>query len=365
VALHTRLRVGITKRGSRRCATSANSKLSVCRGKHLRALLRAFKQGSGYSTDGSILARQSDLIFQSCATSRIHSVTSVDSYGSSLHPGASKATEENTMEPTAPSGTSAPRLSVAGFCLDRSQLSFVRAGKEAQQQSPRHNKHLSWSDLPVVERSALEQLPADVPLSLSLHAPLATELYDSFVHENPSFELEKATPQSAPESDSDSSSREQSRGADDDDGEDGSVIINEGPSLDLFGSGTTDVARASLEAASTGEPLVQHTSSTSDGTSRAIAAPPSSCVGADTRDAAGNGPGPVAEGEEPNALPAAAAPPESKKMGNSVSFQVQNHKGLHRHKSSNYSQVLDARVDDWCAPASCTGIAYCALQHIS
>ena len=41
-----------------------------------------------------------------------------------------------------------------------------------------------------------------------------------------------------------------------------------------------------------------------------------------------------------------------KKMNNSVSFRVQQQaekRAHHRHKSSNYSRLLDVRVDDWCA----------------
>lgn len=57
---------------------------------------------------------------------------------------------------------------------------------------------------------------------------------------------------------------------------------------------------------------------------------------------------PLAEGEEGDAL---AGKEGAVKRTPSVSFDTSGERrGLHRHKSSNYSRLLDYRFDEWCAP---------------
>jgi hypothetical protein len=359
-----------------------NLGFSAFRGKHLRALLRAFKQGGGYSTDGSVHTRHSDLMFRSVATSHGHSLTSLDSFVDSHHHGGSKASDSDRMEPAIHrdierfvgggdgAGTRSPvglPVSTTGRRLDRSQLSFLRANK-GRPQSTKHEKHLSWSDMQYCDPRSLDQLPSSLPLSLSLREPLTMVPDGSLVDiprflNNPSFHAEPlpllqcsqngCNVGSCASSSRDQSQAMQSRAVEDDDGESGSVIIHDGLSLDtsVGAPAMGDASQALLESSSTASTLVKVPSSSADAASRdrVVTNPTSSWTSSDVREDAGQRRGPVAEAYEPIALPSAVAFQDPKKPSNSVSFQVQGGKNLHRHKSSNYSRVLDIRVDDWCA----------------
>ena len=54
----------------------------------------------------------------------------------------------------------------------------------------------------------------------------------------------------------------------------------------------------------------------------------------------------IAEGEEKRGKSTSTSERPS-----GVSFSPETKRNLHRHKSSNYSRLLDFRLDDWCAPA--------------
>ena len=339
----------------------------LCRGKHLRALLKAFRQGTCTSVEGSVHARPSDISSRHTHVGRVHSVASVSSFDDNASTrGSFREVEELAPDPALAAAAAAAVASYgpaarrgSGRRLDRSQLSLLshNALSAPPGAVPAPAKH-SWSDMQCPEplqlaRSAggeLGEMPSGLPLNLSLQdvppAPMCGL-----------WSLTGAAP--APPGSSAASH-----------GESGSVIVHadtdSAASLDASGSVIIheDHDQVSLNPVSTGGSSLPDLMRLESAPSLSARSPLSQLAAHATPQAprGDGGAGPVGEGaeggpgkgERDGGGEGVSWAPGSKKTS-SVRFRTQPRGTLHRHKSSNYSHLLDVRVDDWCAAAPVSG----------
>jgi hypothetical protein len=305
------------------------------RGKHLRALLKAFKPGGGgHSAESSM----------HFGGSRLHSFASIPSFSAGSRKSSAKFLRDEgaALSTQIAAGSMSTSAATQHTGLDRSQLSFLNVmhlGARAEHGGP-HQKKLSWSNMQLPMPLHLHDMPVvgagvdGLSLNLSLDHDQSPLLMPCTLYSNPNFSANLIRgPFPTGTNMHDVTVRTGSghnEADDDDDYEGGSVVINS------TASDITAVAQRSLEAQSTMNGSVALCNSMPELTrvGTAVLCQP----GGRPKGALALGEGDEDDGDA------------QKHVNNSVSFGVQQRRAHHRHKSSNYSRLLDVRVDDWCAP---------------
>ena len=326
-----------------------------CRGKHLRALLKAFRSGGALNSfEGSMHARPSDAY-----GGRSPSIFSnMSSFNGAAYERSSRASSVN--RPLSEAGTAAvapeeliaaaPELHATSSTRDRSQLSIISSmrpaggeGASSVQGLPvriGHQQQMSWGDVPDVASLGLyPSSDVGTSIALSLRDRISSDLLtaEPSMISNSSFRHVAAH-----------------RATRDTDGSyQGSALASTHAPVDtgclqthLLDTVNTD----GLDINSYGSVVINESAACASilrassllTSSSAADAPTAEPVAAAMGTRAGEPVGEADEGREEG----------EKKMNNSVSFRVQQQaekSAHHRHKSSNYSRLLDVRVDDWCA----------------